>query len=64
MSNPQFRAPSFSREDLEHSHNVARRLRARIRSLSSLASSPGYADRAARLAREAVGVLEVRACFV
>lgn len=54
---------SFSREQIEHAYTSTRRLRARLSALAGLVAPHTHVDQVACVAREAVNVLDVRACI-
>src|SRR4051812_37039576 len=63
MSTSKFIQPSFTREEVENAHTVARRLRRRMRALASLATKRTLHERASCLTSEAMTVLDLQACF-
>lgn len=54
---------SFSREQLEHAYTSTRRLRARLSALAGLVAPHTHIDYVGYVAREAVNVLDARACI-
>jgi CheY-like chemotaxis protein len=64
MSNNQVRSTTFSRDEIEHSYSIVNRLRSRLQSLAELTIPQSQMKRAERVAREALGLLAVRACVI
>jgi CheY-like chemotaxis protein len=62
MAVSRFVQPSFTRDEVENAHTVARRLRRRMRALASLATMRTLDERASCLTKEAMTVLDLQAC--